>query len=124
MPTLERFAISIGVSSRTLYEWSSATKKGSNELLHPEFSLAYARAKDCQMAYILEAGIVGALSGSFLNLFMKNAHGWTDKVEEKIEHSNTIDLKQIDEDLRIAGEIKAEKYNEMVKSGLAGKYRT
>lgn len=124
MPTLERFANDIGVDTSTLYRWSVATKKNSGEPLHPEFCMAYTRAKDCQMAYILEAGVVGALNPSFLNLFMKNAHGWKDKTEQEVSHSAAIDMSEIDAELKLAAEERARRKEEMRKQGLIGKFET
>lgn len=124
MPTLERFADEIGVDASTLYRWATATKKGSNNPLHPKFCMAYTRAKNCQMAYILEAGVVGALNPSFLNLFMKNAHGWVDKVEQETTHSGGIDLEEINRDLEKAAVEADLKYQEMLKNGELGNYDT
>lgn len=101
LPTFERFAWSIGVCARTLYEWSVAT--GDNdELLHKDFSLAYARAKTYQAALMLEGGMVGALAPSFTGLAMKNIHGWKDKLETENTHTGTIDLQAIEESLAAA----------------------
>lgn len=121
---MERFASEIGVNFSTLYRWSTATRKGTDEPLHPDFCNAYTRAKDCQMAYILEAGVVGALNSSFLNLYMKNAFGWKDKSEQEVTHSASIDLKAIEQDLAEAAEINAQKYAEMREKGLLGKFDT
>lgn len=124
MATFERFANEIGVDTSTLYRWSTATKNNSDEPLHPEFCIAYARAKDCQMAYILEAGVVGALNSSFLNLFVKNAHGWQDKTEQEVSHSSTIDMSEVDADLRLAAEDRARKTRELEEQGLTGRFET
>ena len=123
MPTLERFSYKIGVDPSTLRDWANSTND-ENAPCYPEFSAAYARAKNCQMAYILEAGVVGALNGSFLNLFMKNAHGWSDKVEQETIHHGSIDLDQVNKDLEAAA-IECEKnYQQMLADGTAGKYAT
>lgn len=124
MPTLERFAFSIGVCRSTLHEWANATKGDTDALSHPEFSYAYACARDWQMAFILEAGVAGALNAPFLGLFMKNHHGWADKVEQETVHKGSIDMSEIDKDLAAAAEAEAENYQKLLDSGVAGKFNT
>ena len=90
------------MNSSTLYRWSTAVKKNSGEQLYPEFCIAYARAKNCQMVYVLETGFVGASRGSFVNLFMKNVHKWADKTQQEASRSLGIDLEQVNKDLEAA----------------------
>lgn len=124
MPTMERFALGIGVTVGTLWNWANKTKKDSEEPVHPEFLEAYTRARDCQMVYILEAGVVGALNSPFLNLFMKNAHGWQDKIEQEVTHAVSIDLDEINRELDRAAEKNKLMIAELEAKGEIGKFTT
>ena len=83
-PTFERFATNIGVTSRTLQNWSEETDERGN-LVHPEFFRAYAQAKDLQGANLVEGGMGGTYSGPFTVLAAKNLMTWRDK--QDLEHS-------------------------------------
>jgi hypothetical protein len=69
-PTLAGFAISIGVHRDTLHEWSK---------VHPEFSDAYARAKDFQENFLVINGLKGLVKEQFGQFVTKNVLGWRDK---------------------------------------------
>ena len=71
-PTFERFAVTIGVTSRTLREWADSGK-------HPRFSYAYARAKDMQLAIAKNCGITKQYDGNFAKFVLMNDHDMTDK---------------------------------------------
>lgn len=83
-PTLERFADSIGVTRQTLHDWSVATEKDGKTLKHPEFSYAYARAKDLQAALLQEGGIGGMYEARLTGLALKNIAGWRDQVDQTV----------------------------------------
>lgn len=84
-PTLTRYASLIGVTRETLHDW--ATGKGKDgKLRHPEFSYAYARAKDLQESLLVEGGMAGAYDSRFATLAAKNLAGWRDQAEVKNEH--------------------------------------
>lgn len=70
LPLFERFAAKIGVHRDTLQEWC---KK------HPEFSVAYNKAKDLQHAILVECGLKGLYNGPVAIFTMKNILGWRDK---------------------------------------------
>ena len=114
---MQRFANEINVDTSTLYRWSTATKANSEEPLYPEFCIAYARAKNSQMAIILEAGFVGALKSPFLNLFMKNVHSWYEKVEQEVTHKGSIDFDQVNKELADAAIQEAEDYQKLLAEG-------
>jgi hypothetical protein len=87
-PTLTRFAANEGLTRETLHDW--ATKKNKDgSLRYPDFSYAYARAKDLQEALMTEGGLMGAYEGRFATFAAKNILGWVDKVEQTIEQNIT-----------------------------------
>lgn len=79
-PTFEGFALSVGVVSDTLRRWASETD-ASGEPLKPEFTAAYARAKDRQIDMMTAGALSGGYSPSAAALGLKNVVGWKDKVE-------------------------------------------
>jgi hypothetical protein len=83
-PTLERFADSIGVTRQTLHDWSVSTEKDGKTLKHPEFSYAYARARDLQAALLQEGGIGGQYESRVATLALKNIAGWREQVEQQV----------------------------------------
>jgi hypothetical protein len=82
-PTLARFAVNIGVTRDTLYEWSTA-KKEDGELKHPDFSYAYKKAKEYQEALLVEGTLGGAYQQAFAIFTAKNVLGWRDKTEQEL----------------------------------------
>ena len=92
MPWFEGFARKIGVSMTTLHDWR---KK------HPEFDEAYAHAKELQREFLVEVGLSGKTSASFVIFTMKNVCGWRDERDlslKKAKEEGDID----DEELRAA----------------------
>ena len=76
-PTLARFAANIGVTRETLHDWS--TKRNDNdELIYPEFSYAYKKAKEFQEACLVEGTMAGAFHATFSIFAAKNILGWRD----------------------------------------------
>lgn len=88
-PTLTRFASKIGVTRQTLHDWATATDK-DGALLRPEFSYAYARARDAQESLMVEGGMSGVYEPRFVTLAIKNLAGWQDKVETVGEVTHTM----------------------------------
>lgn len=84
LPTMRKFAKSIGVDHTTLLEWC---KK------YPDFSTAYNRAKEAQQEFIIENGLRGNYQGYFAGLYMKNMFGWRDKTD--VEHSGEVKFTQM-----------------------------
>lgn len=87
-PTITRFAAKIGVTRETLHDWATA-KDRAGALKHPEFSYAYARAKDSQESLLVEGGMAGVYDPRFAVFAAKNLSGWKDQVETKSEVSIT-----------------------------------
>lgn len=83
-PTLVRFASNIGVTRDTLYDWATAKNKDGS-LRRPDFSYAYARARDLQEALLTEGGLAGMYEGRFTVFAAKNVIGWKDQIETKAE---------------------------------------
>lgn len=124
VPTLQRFALMIGVNTSTLWTWANAKKANTDEFLYPDFSNAYTRAKNCQAAIIIEAGIVGALNTSFAIIMLRNIHQWRNKEMKKALHPVSIDMKAVDADLKAAALEQKRKYELMIESGEVGKFKT
>jgi len=75
LPTLQGFAISIGVTRDTLHKW---IKK------HKKFLYAYKEAKTLQEDFWLQNSIRGLYPGAFTIFAGKNMFGWRDKNETDI----------------------------------------
>lgn len=77
-PMFARFASKINVSRDTLLDWATA-KNFDGTLRRPEFSGAYARAKDLQKALLIEGGISGAYESGFACRMSMRLLGWKHK---------------------------------------------
>jgi hypothetical protein len=82
-PTLARFAVNIGVTRDTLYEWSTAENEDGS-IKYPEFSYAYKKAKEYQEANLVEGTLSGAYQQTFAIFAAKNILGWRDKTEQEL----------------------------------------
>ena len=69
---LSNFAAKIGVCHETLHEWCK---------VHPEFSVAYARAKELQKQHLIHCGLLGLFNSHFAIFTGKNIAGMVDKQE-------------------------------------------
>lgn len=83
MPTFTKFARKINVNTDTLAEWR---KK------HQEFSEAYKRCKELQEEFLINIGLSGVTSASFVIFTMKNICGWRDEKDLKIKAQKEKDL--------------------------------
>ena len=83
MPTFAKFARKIGVNQDTLHEWK---KK------HKEFSESYKQAKELQEEFLINIGLSGVTSASFVIFAMKNICGWRDEKDLKIKAQKEKDL--------------------------------
>ncbi|MCA8037085.1 DNA-packaging protein [Burkholderia arboris] len=88
-PTMERFAAIIGVTRETLHTWATALAPDKKSLRHPEFSDAYARARDLGNALLIEGGMAGTWNPSFAGLAAMNIAGWRTKGEEEVQATVT-----------------------------------
>jgi hypothetical protein len=76
LPLFGKFASDIGVTHDTLLEWVK---------VHPEFSLAYKKAKTLQEHMLAINGLKGLYSTPFAIFTAKNILGWRD--QQDIKHS-------------------------------------
>lgn len=77
--SLAGFALSIGVHSETLLNWSKE---------HAEFFESYKKAKDYQQLYLTVNGNRGLINTAFGIFTAKNVIGWADRLEQKTEHKS------------------------------------
>jgi len=70
LPFFEKFAHDIGVTVETLQEWKR---------VHPEFSLAYKKAKKMQERNWKACSLRGLYNPAFTIFMGKNVYGWTDR---------------------------------------------
>ncbi len=89
MPTLAGFAIEIGVSRQTLWNWANE-KNEDGTLKRPEFFDACMRAKQFQEKYLVVNGTKGLINPQFSMFVAKNYLQWRDKQpgeeDKKITH--------------------------------------
>jgi len=90
-PTFERFAVSIGVTHKTLQNWCKEKDK-------EEFLRAYELCKDIQKALIIEGSMTGDYNAAFAKFLAVNVTDLRDKVEQEIRQQ-TITITKSDEDL-------------------------
>jgi len=72
---LSNFAHHIGVSHETLHEWCK---------VHPEFSVAYAHAKELQKQHLIHCGLLGLFNSHFAIFTAKNIADMKDKQEVEV----------------------------------------
>jgi len=72
---LSAFARKVGVCHETLHEWDK---------VHPDFSVAYKKAKELQERNLVTCGLHGLYQQPFAIFTAKNICGWRDKKE--VEH--------------------------------------
>jgi hypothetical protein len=69
-PTIEGLAISLGVGTRTLYDWEGE---------YPDFSQTLNKLRDIQKQLLITNGITGAYNTRFSIFLLKASHGMTEK---------------------------------------------
>lgn len=77
LPTVEGFALYIGVSKSTVYEWKD---------IYPEFSDALDRIVEEQRSRLLNSGLSGDYNPTIAKLVLASNHGMSDKQE--IDHTS------------------------------------
>jgi len=82
-PTFEKYSVCTNVASSTLRKWK-------NE--HVEFSAAYKKCKNIQIAIMIEAGLTGEFKGPFTMYAMGNMFGWSQKTETDLKVSSVQPL--------------------------------
>ena len=91
-PTFEAFAVSIGVTSRTLREWAEVDENGKAK--HPRFSAAYARAKEMQLAIAKNNGITKQYDSNFAKFVLINDHDMSDRVVQEQAQEAPFEVKK------------------------------
>lgn len=81
MPTLYRFARSIGVNQSTLGEWRET---------YPEFSTAFEHAKELVKEFVITNGMAGNSPPAFAIFVAKNVTDMKDKVENTFDVNHNI----------------------------------
>lgn len=76
LPTIEGFARSIGIPSTTVKKWAH---------IHPDFGVAYARAKDIQRQVLVDRGLTRQYDPSAFMFVAKNITDMVDR--QALEHS-------------------------------------
>ena len=80
LPTLERFAIQIGVDPNCLYTWANA-KDEDGELLYPEFFSTYHQCKAMQKDVLVTNGLLGNYVSNFAIFVATNFTDMASKTE-------------------------------------------
>jgi hypothetical protein len=75
LPTIEGFALFLGVNKTSLYEW---------EKLHPEFSNALNKIRTEQQQRLLNSGLSGDYNSTIAKLVLSANHGMREKTETDI----------------------------------------
>jgi hypothetical protein len=79
-PTLNKFAIKLGVHRDTLQEWSK---------VHPEFSVVYRLCKSIQEEWWSDRGVSGEYNPGFSKLMLVNHSD----IKDKVTHDVSDDMK-------------------------------
>lgn len=69
-PTIEGLAVSLGVGTRTLYDWESE---------YPELSQTLGKLRDEQKRLLITNGLSGNYNTRFAIFLLKASHGMTEK---------------------------------------------
>lgn len=88
LPTLEGFAVYIGVNKSSLYEW---------EKKHANFSDALTKIRTEQKERLLNMGLSGDYNSTIAKLVLSANHGMAEKTEVKEESDVNITYKWADE---------------------------
>lgn len=99
LPTFVQFARSIGVTTKTVWQWANETDPEFVEradgvqapLRYPEFSKAYAEAKELQKDFLIQNGLQGTSPSTAFIFVAKNL---TDMVDRQLVEHDVPDLKE------------------------------
>lgn len=86
MPTLRRFAKSINVGIRTLYDWLDSSHRSFKE----DFSHAFTHAQEIRKDWLIDAAISGAVPPASFKFIAVNVTDMRDR--QDFEHSGEIRL--------------------------------
>lgn len=82
-PTFAGFATKCNCTMECLHEWQRR---------YPEFSEAYKKAKQIQENRTIQGAMSNTLNSTFSIFFLKNCHGYKDKVENEISGLDAISI--------------------------------
>lgn len=81
-PLFERFASTIGISSRVLNLWRDR---------YEEFDRACEIAQDLQEYIIVTNSLMGLYEKTFAKMFVKNKLGWKESIEQTVDNKISIE---------------------------------
>ena len=84
LPTLARFAVSIGTYPQVVSKWANA-KDENGDFVYPDFHVSYRQAMAMQETLIIEGSIVGAYNANMAKTLLYHHHGYEDKKTVQIE---------------------------------------
>lgn len=90
IPFFERFAHSIGVTTKCMWEWKDK---------YPEFSKAYAQAQEIQKTFLIENGLLNRYNAQFAIFTAKNITDMRDKIDVDITQDIKIEVIGYDPDV-------------------------
>jgi len=79
LPTIEGFALFLGVNKTSLYEW---------EKIHPVFSNALDKIRTEQQTRLINEGLSGNYNSTIAKLILSSNHGMREKSEQDITSGN------------------------------------
>lgn len=79
LPTIEGFALFIGVNKNTMYDW---------EKQQPAFSNALQKIRTEQQKRLLNQGLAGNYNSTIAKLVLSSNHGMSEK--QSIDHTHTV----------------------------------
>ncbi len=82
LPTIEGFALRIGVNKTTLYEW---------EKREPEFSNALEKIRTEQLSRLVDGGLSGDYNPAIAKLILSSNHGMRERTDITTNDQSIID---------------------------------
>ena len=102
LPFLSQFARHIDVNTDTLLEWRDK---------HPEFSVAYKKAKDLQKEFLATNAVRGLTNTTFSIFTAKNITDWRDvkEIKQEVKQESTVKVESVEIEDRLEQIKKAKK---------------
>jgi hypothetical protein len=83
LPTIERFALNIGVHFDTVYEWAK---------VHPKFSESLRKAQQAQKEILIQHGLSGQYKEGFAKFVAVNFTNMQEKVHQEVDSNISLEL--------------------------------
>jgi len=90
LPTIERFALNLGVHKDTIYEWAK---------VHPKFSDSLRKAQQAQQEILVQHGLSGHYKEGFAKFVAVNFTDMKEKVQQEINTQMNIVIDSDDSNL-------------------------